>query len=60
MLNGIDDTFTGDLLSLAIGAFSILLFVTYLRRSKQIIDKMQQVEINFYNKNNNYFKLNFS
>lgn len=47
VLHGLYDTFANDLLGLAILAFSILLFVTYLRRSKQMVDEMQQAEMSY-------------
>jgi K+ transporter len=46
VLNNLDNTFTENLLSLAIGTFSILLLNTYLRDSKQMVDEMQQSKIN--------------
>ncbi len=47
VLHGCYDIFSGDLLGFAILAFSILLFVTYLRRSKQMVDEMQQAELGY-------------
>lgn len=46
-LHGFYNTFAGGLLGLVTIAFSILLFVAYLRRSKQLILEMQQAEIEF-------------
>ncbi|MBR8838247.1 MAG: PrsW family intramembrane metalloprotease [Stigonema ocellatum SAG 48.90 = DSM 106950] len=47
VLHGCYDTFAGDLLGFAILTFSILLFVAYLRRSKQMVDEMQQAELGY-------------
>jgi protease PrsW len=44
VLHGLYDSFAGSLLGLAVLAFSILLFVAYLRRSKQMISELQQAE----------------
>lgn len=41
VLHGCYDTFATNILCLGIVAFSILLFVAYLRRSKQMVDEMQ-------------------
>lgn len=46
-LHGFYNTFAGGLLGLVTIGFSILLFVAYLRRSKQLILEMQQAEIEF-------------
>jgi protease PrsW len=43
-LHGLYDTFAGGTLGFAILAFTILLFVVYLRRSQQMIADMQQAE----------------
>lgn len=43
-LHGLYNTFANDLLGLAILTFSILLFVTYLRRSKQMTAEMRLAE----------------
>lgn len=47
VLHGLYDTFSADLLGLAVLTFSILLFVTYLRRSKQMVDEMQKAEMSY-------------
>ena len=47
VLHGLYDTFSGGLIGLAIVAFSILLFVAYLRRSKQMVDEMQKSEADY-------------
>jgi RsiW-degrading membrane proteinase PrsW (M82 family) len=44
VLHGLYDTFANDVTGLAILAFSILLFVTYLRRSSHMIEEMQKYE----------------
>jgi protease PrsW len=46
-LHGFYNTFAGGVLGLVTIGFSILLFVAYLRRSKQLILEMQQAEIEF-------------
>ncbi|MGJ3252098.1 MAG: PrsW family intramembrane metalloprotease [Elainellaceae cyanobacterium] len=43
-LHGLYNTFSDSILGLFIVGFSILLFVTYLRRSKQMVDEMQHAE----------------
>ncbi|MBD3883390.1 PrsW family intramembrane metalloprotease [Phormidium tenue FACHB-886] len=43
-LHGLYNTFAGDFLGLPVLAFSILLFVAYLRRSKQMVEEMVQAE----------------
>lgn len=45
LLHGLYNTFTSSLIGLGILAFSILLFVTYLRRSKEMVREMRQAEI---------------
>lgn len=45
VLHGLYNTFTSSLIGLGILAFSILLFVTYLRRSKEMVREMRQAEI---------------
>ncbi len=47
VLHGFHDTFSDNLLCLAIDAFSILLFVAYLRRSKWMVEEMQQAELDY-------------
>lgn len=44
LLHGLYNTFAGGILGPFIIGFSIVLFVTYLRRSKQMIDEMQEAE----------------
>lgn len=46
VLHGLYNTFASSLIGLALLAFSILLFVTYLHRSQHLIDEMQQAETN--------------
>jgi RsiW-degrading membrane proteinase PrsW (M82 family) len=46
VLHGFYNTFAGSVAGLFIIAFTILLFVTYLRRSRQMVDEMQQAELN--------------
>ena len=46
-LHGAYNTFSNSLIGLAILTFSILLFVTYLRRSKDLIAEMQQAEADY-------------
>jgi len=46
VLHGLYNTFAGSIAGLLIIAFTILLFVTYLRRSRQMVDEMQQAELN--------------
>lgn len=45
VLHGSYDTFSGGWIGFAIITFSILLFVAYLRRSKQLVEEMQQAEL---------------
>ncbi|HEY9630010.1 MAG TPA: PrsW family glutamic-type intramembrane protease [Coleofasciculaceae cyanobacterium] len=45
VLHGLYNTFAGSIAGLFIIAFTILLFVTYLRRSRQMVDEMQQAEL---------------
>ena len=47
VLHGSYDTFSETLLGFVILAFSILLFVAYLRRSKHLSDEMQEAERSF-------------
>ena len=47
VLHGVYNTFSSSLIGLAVLAFSILLFVTYLRRSKEMVGEMQQAEASF-------------
>lgn len=44
VLHGLYNTFAGSFAGLFIIAFTILLFVSYLRRSRQMVDEMQQAE----------------
>lgn len=44
ILHGFYNTFAGGIPGLFIIAFTILLFITYLRRSKQMVEEMQQAE----------------
>ncbi|MCG8366085.1 MAG: PrsW family glutamic-type intramembrane protease [Pseudanabaenales cyanobacterium] len=44
ILHGLYNTFSSNLLGLAILVFSILLFVAYLRRSRQLVNEMRQAE----------------
>ena len=44
ILHGLYNTFSGSLLGLATLVFSILLFVAYLRRSRQLVNEMRQAE----------------
>jgi len=46
VLHGLYNTFTSSLIGLGILAFSILLFVTYLRLSKEMMREMRQAELN--------------
>ena len=43
-LHGLYDTFSGNTLGFGILAFTILLFVVYLRRSQQMMTDMQEAE----------------
>lgn len=45
-LHGLYNTFADGLPGLVVVGFSILLFVTYLRRSQQLVNEMQQAESN--------------
>ncbi|HEY9639216.1 MAG TPA: PrsW family glutamic-type intramembrane protease [Coleofasciculaceae cyanobacterium] len=45
VLHGLYNTFAGSVVGLVIIAFTILLFVTYLRRSRQMVEEMQQAEL---------------
>jgi RsiW-degrading membrane proteinase PrsW (M82 family) len=45
-LHGLYNTFAGNFSGLLIIGFTILLFVTYLRRSQQLVDEMQRAELN--------------
>lgn len=47
VLHGAYNTFSSSILGLVIFAFSILLFVTYIRNSKEIITEMQQFEARY-------------
>jgi protease PrsW len=47
VLHGCYNTFSNSLLGCGILAFSILLFVTYLNRSQQIVDEMQKAEFSY-------------
>lgn len=47
ILHGLYDTFCNNLLGLAILTFSILLFVAYLRCSKQIVEEIEQAELKY-------------
>jgi protease PrsW len=44
LLHGLYNTFASSVAGLLIIAFTILLFVTYLRRSRQMVEEMQQAE----------------
>ena len=44
LLHGLYNTFASSFAGLFIIAFTILLFVTYLRRSRQMVEEMQQAE----------------
>jgi RsiW-degrading membrane proteinase PrsW (M82 family) len=46
VLHGFYNTFSNTILGLIVFAFSIVLFVTYLRRSKQMVDEMEKAESN--------------
>ena len=50
-LHGTYNTFSNSLIGLAILAFSILLFVTYLRRSQELIAEMEQAEADYQHTN---------
>ena len=50
-LHGTYNTFSNGLIGLAILAFSILLFVTYLRRSQELIAEMEQAEADYQQAN---------
>lgn len=52
VLHGLYDTFANGIIGLGILVFSILLFVTYLRRSKQMVSELEQAEINYQNQQN--------
>lgn len=43
-IHGLYNTFAGGIVGLAMIGFSILLFVTYLRRSRQMMEEMQAAE----------------
>ncbi len=45
VLHGLYDTFASGLLGLLVMAFSILLFVAYLRHSQQMVAELQQAEM---------------
>ncbi len=49
ILHGVYNTFANSFIGLAILAFSILLFVTYLRRSKEMMREMKQAEADYNN-----------
>ena len=49
VLHGLYDVFSQNIIGLGILAFSILLFVTYLRRSKEMVREMRQAEVNSQN-----------
>jgi protease PrsW len=44
ILHGLYNTFSSGLFGLGLLTFSILLFVTYLRRSQQLVEEMQKAE----------------
>ena len=46
-LHGTYNTFSNSLIGLAVLTFSILLFVTYLRRSQELIAEMEQAEAEY-------------
>jgi RsiW-degrading membrane proteinase PrsW (M82 family) len=46
-LHGFYNTFAGNVLGLLVIGFSILLFVTYIRRSKQMVEEMQKAELGY-------------
>ncbi|HEY9704738.1 MAG TPA: PrsW family glutamic-type intramembrane protease [Allocoleopsis sp.] len=50
LLHGTYNTFSNGLIGLSILAFSILLFVAYLRRSQLMVDEMHQAEMQFQKK----------
>lgn len=45
-LHGLYNTFAGGIPALFIVGFTILLFVTYLRRSQQLVNEMHRAEMN--------------
>lgn len=47
VLHGAYDRFSGGWIGFGIITFSILLFVAYLRRSKQLVEEMQQAELGY-------------
>jgi protease PrsW len=47
VLHGCYNTFSNSFIGFAILGFSILLFVTYLNRSQQIVDEMQKAEFSY-------------
>jgi len=47
VLHGLYNTFSNEFFGVAILTFSILLFVAYLRRSKHMVDEMQEAEISY-------------
>lgn len=52
-LHGLYNTFAGELLALPILVFSILLFVAYLNRSKQMVEEMAQAELQYNSSQSN-------
>lgn len=50
VLHGVYNTFSHNIIGLIVMAFSILLFVVYLRNSKEMIEEMQQFEDKFSKK----------
>jgi RsiW-degrading membrane proteinase PrsW (M82 family) len=52
-LHGLYDTFANSLIGLVIIAFTILLFVAYLRRSQQLVAEMQEAESRYQGNNSN-------
>ena len=51
VLHGLYNTFAGAVPGLIVVAFAIALFMTYLRRSKEIVNHMHQAEKDFRSKN---------
>jgi RsiW-degrading membrane proteinase PrsW (M82 family) len=47
LLHGFYNTFAGNIIGLLVIGFSILLFVTYIRRSKQMVEEMQKAEMGY-------------
>jgi protease PrsW len=47
ILHGLYDSFAGSIVGLFMIGFTILLFATYIRRSKQMVEVMQQAETDY-------------